>query len=372
VSRRIAIWIHGGVGGGFFSQGQPAIQQIIDRLSVRYEISIYSMLPPNSDFEPQGYRLHTVNRKIKGNLIRWTLLILKYLFHNFQEPHSILYSFWGYPAGVIVTCLGKILQKPTIIHLQGGDSVSISALRYGVFYNPVRAALSRWAYTRCSLLIALTHYQVSFLRQHKIQRPIEVIPFGVDLKQFSFQEDRFKDPTLKFLHVGNQTPVKDQETMLRAFSLVASKIPSHLTIIGGDFYSDQLNRWCVQYGITDVVLFLGAVTHSSLPAFYHQADILLHTSVYEGEGLVFAEAAACGTLIAGTRVGLLADMGEECGIIVPPGDADLLATKIMTILRYPDHIDTMRQCAKTWIEKRNIHYTEREITERLESLSKEH
>ncbi|HEY9004762.1 MAG TPA: hypothetical protein VIM75_01445, partial [Ohtaekwangia sp.] len=77
----------------------------------------------------------------------------------------------------------------------------------------------------------------------------------------------------------------------------------------------------------------------------------------------------CGTLLAGTRVGQLADMGDSCGIIVEVGQAELLAEKIIEALRKPDYICSLRQAALQWTQKINADYTENELSSIIERLS---
>lgn len=365
LKKRIAIWLHGGVGSGLYSQGQPAIHKLITDLATQYEVDIYMKSPPADDFKPSAFRIFSLKENFQPGILRWAYLILKFFRNYKHKRYDLLYGIWGYPAGVLVVMLAKILNKPSIIHLQGGDSVSISTLRYGVFYNPLRRKICLWAYKKCTCLIALTDYQVKFLREFGISRVVDIIPFGVDTALFQYEPERFQHPALRCLHVANQTPVKDQETMLRAFAFILGRSSAFLKIIGADFYNGQLKKLCAELGIEKNVSFLGAKAYADIVPYYHESDILLHTSLYEGQGLVFAEAAACGTLIAGTRVGMLADMGDDCGIIVSVGQAQELADKISAVLRRPVTIQKMQAAARKWSTNRNAEYTLAQISARI-------
>jgi glycosyltransferase involved in cell wall biosynthesis len=67
------------------------------------------------------------------------------------------------------------------------------------------------------------------------------------------------------------------------------------------------------------------------------------------------EAFASGVLVAGTRVGLLADAGDE-SITVDPGDAEGLAEKILQLIREPARVHAMRvrnrQTSEEWRAER--------------------
>lgn len=367
MKKRLAIILHGGVGGGNFSQGQPGIQHLVLSLATKYTIELYSHQPPSQTYQPDGFNIFFAPRWIENGIVRWLYIVLKIFKRNIRSPYDCFYSFWGYPSGLVTVVLGKFFRKPTIIHLQGGDSVSIPEIHYGVFFSSWRSILCRWAYNRATVLIALTDYQEKCLLGHSIKRPIEIVPFGVDLQRFSFDERKFERDTLRFIHVANQTPVKDQKTMLEVFAYVAEVTPSHLTIIGDDFLDGKLYTLCVSLGIRDRIKFSGSHPHTSLHEYYANADILLHTSLYEGQGLVFAEAAASGVLIAGTCVGMLSDMGNACGLVVPVKASKLLAEKIVETVKLKQHYQ-IRKTARKWIEQRSIESMEDRIFQKIETI----
>jgi glycosyltransferase involved in cell wall biosynthesis len=366
--KRIAIWVHGGIGGGFFSQGQPSIQELVFRLSQHFEIEIYSLLPPNKQFILESAKLFSFNRRVKLNFLRWLYLALVFFRVSIRKPYHLIYGFWGYPSGFIAVVLGKLWRIPSVVHLQGGDAVSIPALRYGVFYHPVRGGLCRWAYMNSSCLIVLTSFQQQMLKVNKVTKSVMVIPFGVDREKFTFKEIRFDQPFIRFLHVANHTPVKGQEVMLKTFALVAQSRPSRLVIIGADFFEGQLEKWCKALGIEGRVDFMGPQPHASIARFYHDADILLHTPYYEGQGLVFAEAASCGTIIAGTCVGMLSDMPPDASINAEPGEPEILAKKILVALQSPGQLRKIQTSARQYAAQLDIRFTERKICDALNQL----
>lgn len=365
---RIAIWVHGGIGGGFFSQGQPAIQQLVERLATHFEVNVFSLLPPNRDFLPRGYKIYHAGHRVVPRAFGWVYLTAHFFRLHVKKRYRLVYAFWGYPAGALVVLLGKLAGVPSVIHLQGGDAVSLPRLKYGVFLNPFRAAICRLAYSRSTYLIALTSFQLSCLKNSRVNREPVVIPFGPDTGFFEFSSGRLRAEMLRFLHIGNLTPVKGQEVMLRTFSQVVRHRPAQLTIIGAGFQEGRLKQLCASLEIEPFVKFLGPQPYLSMPRFYRDADILLHTPWYEGQGLVIAEAAACGTLVAGTRVGMLADMGDDCALVVEPGESDQLASKILAFLAAPGTLEKMQHNARRWVQEKDVNYTERKIVAALKAL----
>lgn len=358
MKRRIAIWIHGGIGGGNFSQGQPAINKVIDNLKMDFEIIVYSQLSPNPEFIAVGFRLHTAPRIVKFLWLRWLYLMLLFAYNHRIKPHQTLYAFWGYPAGFFAVCLGKLYKKPSIVHLQGGDSVSIPKLRYGAFYAPFSKTLCRWAYKEATVLIALTEYQRKYLEEYGIKRKVEIIPFGPDLSMFKFNRNKFQNQITRFIHIGNHTLIKDQNTLLKTFKIISSnKENSTLKILGHDALNGSLQKKTDDLNLGNSVEFVGPVPYNKIPHYLDEADVLLHTSLYEGQATVLSEAAACGILLAGTRVGLLSDLGDSYGVIVDIEDANTLAEKVLHALNDKNLFMTYVIKSRQWAEQHDHQWT---------------
>ncbi|MBL0742266.1 glycosyltransferase family 4 protein [Chryseolinea lacunae] len=358
----------GGVGGGFYSQGYPALQLLVGQLATTFDITVYSHLPPNADFVPENFRIVSYRGKFAPGLWRWVYLVLMFAWHHLWKSYDVVFSFWGYPSGVLAYRVAAFFRRPSVIYLHGGDSVGLASVPYGVFCNARVGAWCRHAYLKCTTLLTISVYQAQVVKQNGVARSIGVVHYGVDLRVFSYRPKPIDTNDLRFIHVANHTPIKDQFTMLRAFAAVAARLPSRLLVVGADFYDGQLKRWCESLGVTDRVDFLEPQAYADMPRYYHACDIMLHTSLYEAQGLVFVEAAACGALIAGTNVGMLADMGDTCGLIVAPGDATGLAEKIIVAVKDPARIDAMRKAARKVVEGIGDHYTATQITKVIDEF----
>jgi glycosyltransferase involved in cell wall biosynthesis len=105
----------------------------------------------------------------------------------------------------------------------------------------------------------------------------------------------------------------------------------HLIVAGGGELLDDFRGQASAAGIAERVHFLGRVPHSRLPGVLRAADLLLLTTEPpESFGIVLIEAMACGLpTIATEYPGVRAVVDEgETGILVPPGDADAVASAI--------------------------------------------
>jgi glycosyltransferase involved in cell wall biosynthesis len=371
LKKRISIWIHGGIGGGTYAEGQPVIAKVIEELANDYELLIYSQLHPNTAFIPKGFTVYSASNVVKYRWLRWLYLVWQFIINHIKRTHELNYAFWGYPAGVLAVVLGTLFDKPCIVHLQGGDAACIPALQYGAFYRPFSRQLSRWAYTKTKILIALTDYQKLNLDRQGIKRKVEIIPYGPDLTKFKIKERSMRSNFYQFIHIGNHNLLKDQITLLKTFSIISGRLPnSKLRIVGYDALNGELKKFTIQLGIDNLVEFTGPVPYDEIPNHLHDADVILHTSVFEGQATVISEAAASGVLLAGTRVGLLSDLGDRYGIIVDVGDAESLAEKVLNALNDPSMLTSYINNSRKWVEKHDHRWTVQTIKFHIDSLIK--
>jgi glycosyltransferase involved in cell wall biosynthesis len=91
------------------------------------------------------------------------------------------------------------------------------------------------------------------------------------------------------------------------------------------------------------------------------SDLMVLPSHWEGFGLVLLEAMEAGIPVVGTRVGAIPEVvaEDETGLIVPPRDADALATALVRLLENPARAREMGQAGRSRLE--NVFPMERAI-----------
>jgi len=78
---------------------------------------------------------------------------------------------------------------------------------------------------------------------------------------------------------------------------------------------------------------LGVVTNEELEHLYAKADIFVLASLFEGYGMVYAEAIAHGLPIIATSGGAIPDtVPEKAGLLVAPGDIPALTNALKTLI----------------------------------------
>jgi glycosyltransferase involved in cell wall biosynthesis len=153
------------------------------------------------------------------------------------------------------------------------------------------------------------------------------------------------------------TGVKNQEALLHLFALLSKSVETRLRFIGPDYADGRIHQLARTMGVADRIEFLGRLEHRDLPRHYQWAHLLLHTSYYEGQGLVIAEAAASGAIPCGSRVGLLADLDGSCTVTTPSGNVEELAKMVLDLLHDDGRMAQLRENGRNWAEKHDIEWT---------------
>jgi len=177
------------------------------------------------------------------------------------------------------------------------------------------------------------HASCGAVRREKLR----VIPNGVDTAVFRPDPERRArvrrelglSSEFVWLAAGRLMWKKDYATLLRAFGQLGG---SALAIAGAGPQEAELKRLAAEYG--GRVRFLGQV--DDMPALMNAADGFALSSVVEGLPVALLEAAASGLPAVATDVGGVREiLGEEAGVVVPPGDPAALAAAMQRMTALP-------------------------------------
>ena len=135
---------------------------------------------------------------------------------------------------------------------------------------------------------------------------------------------------------GRLHPVKDQETLIRAFARLSPALGADLVFLGDGPLKPELERVAQALNVSDRVHFLGYVKNPL--AYMKHADVFALSSRVEGLSNVLVEALYCGLPIvstdcpSGPREVL---KGGELGQLVPVGDVAAFSDALATTLAEP-------------------------------------
>jgi len=174
---------------------------------------------------------------------------------------------------------------------------------------------------------------------------VATLPPGVDRNRFrpttpGFLRHRFRigdEPLVLFVgQLETAASHKGIETLFAALRIAAARLQAvHLVVVGKGSARTALVHLAKRYGLNDRVHFAGFLSARELPAAYTEATVVVLPSVTrsEGFGLVLLEAQACGTPVIGSAIGGIPDAIDDgvSGLLVSPGNAEALASAIVTV-----------------------------------------
>jgi phosphatidylinositol alpha-mannosyltransferase len=171
-----------------------------------------------------------------------------------------------------------------------------------------------------------------------VKAKYRVIPNGVDFHRFADPAPpppHLSDARPTLLFVGRIEARKGIPYLLEAYKTVKESIPTaRLVIVGEGGLLRDYKDMCRRLDLMDVY-FEGYVSPDKLPGYYQRADVFCSPStVNEAFGITLLEAMAAGTPVVATTTNGPATLGPDGvnGLIVPPKDADALATAAIRLL----------------------------------------
>jgi len=163
---------------------------------------------------------------------------------------------------------------------------------------------------------------------------IHPILLGVDASWFTIQKQQnpYGKPFLLF--VGNVKPHKNLSTLIKAFGLIADKIPHDLVIIGKKegFITGDSKVVSDAARLGGRVHFTGYVDEKSLKQYFAHADVFVFPSLYEGFGLPPLEAMAASCPVIVSHTASLPEVCGEAALYCSPDSPDDIAAKILELV----------------------------------------
>ncbi|MFJ1864343.1 GT4 family glycosyltransferase PelF [Streptomyces sp. NPDC088097] len=163
---------------------------------------------------------------------------------------------------------------------------------------------------------------------------IRTVYNGVDPAAFPPAGPEPDAPTLSW--AGRVDPIKDLETLIRAFALVRERIPTARlrlfggTPRGGEAYRERCEALARDLGHADAVTFEGRV--DDIKDAYAAGNIVMLSSISEGFPFTLIEAMSCGRATVSTDVGGVREAVGEAGLVVPPRDPQAMAEAALELL----------------------------------------
>jgi len=258
------------------------------------------------------------------------------LFKGFD----ILHCHSVYPHGYIGAIFKKLFNTPLVI-TSHGDIVKGSRARE----DARLAKRVRKAMEGADAVTALSHYMKGeSIDSGAREQKIDLIPNGVDLREFQ-SEEKFVSKTPYIFSMGILRRVKGFDVLIDAFERVKTRHPDISLLIGGEGKErGGLEKLVCDLNLKERVHFLGAVSGMEKIRLLKGCEFYVCAAIAEEPfSNSTLEAFAAGKAVVASHVGGVPDLVEDgrTGRLVPPGNPDVLAEKMIELLHHPALVRTL-------------------------------
>ncbi|MFH1212930.1 MAG: glycosyltransferase family 4 protein [Candidatus Neomarinimicrobiota bacterium] len=345
----------------------------------------YILCPRDNGYEQfdQDARLNTIRRQIssgdstrdkllKGLLYAfWTLILhRKYRFHKIHCGQVLSSGFAGW-------LMHKLFGVPYVIYVYGSETYRFGRNR--LFIKCIKVFLMN-----AELIIPNSHFtRDEFLALGIPPEKFRIVTPGVDttrfkpaIKDLSLMEKYDLTGKTVLLTVARLDERKGHDIVIQAVADLARQFPQIVyLIVGRGREEERLRKLSAELNISDRVIFCGYVADNDLPKFYNLSDIFIllnrQTSDdprlrgdYEGFGIVFLEAAACGKpAIAGNFGGTASAVSDgQSGLIIDGTDQTVVRQTIVTLI---ENSSLTKQLGQFGLERARRYFDWRIISEEI-------
>ncbi|WP_128976918.1 GT4 family glycosyltransferase PelF [Streptomyces roseicoloratus] len=243
-------------------------------------------------------------------------------------PALAAQHFEGVP--FLLTEHGIYLRERYLGYRTAPQSFPVKSLLLG-FYRE----LNTLGYRKADLITPCNQYNRRW--EERGGAPVERIRTvynGVDPAAFPWAGPEPETPTLSW--VGRVDPIKDLETLIRAYAITRAEIPElRLRLFGpvpagNEDYRTRLEKLAAELGVTDGLTFEGRA--SDVAAAYAAGNVVMLSSISEGFPFSLIEAMSCGRATVSTDVGGVREAVGDTGLVVPPREPAVMAAAVSALL----------------------------------------
>ena len=168
------------------------------------------------------------------------------------------------------------------------------------------------------------------------RKTIRVIPFGVNVNEYTVRSPRSANGTLTIGFAGRMLPAKGLDILAQALSTIAGE-PWKLLVVGDGPERESFQRTLTELNLADRTQLTGAVKYDQMAQLFQKMDVLILPTqttkrIREQFGRVLIEAMASGVPVIGSTCGAIPEVIGDAGLVVPEGDAGALAGAIKRLL----------------------------------------
>lgn len=260
-----------------------------------------------------------------------------------------------------------IARAPLVINPQGLEEFKTTFAKR-VAYAPLHR-MARHAAKYASIVIGSDSLTVADIPTYLRVAPerVTLIPNGIDVdaarnwvsidvQRVLVQRLQLAQRLPLLLSVGRLEQNKGFGLMLDALAQIRYNMPSkwQWLLIGDGPERPALQAKIRKYQFRDHVRLIGSVDDITLHNLYELATLFVHPTLFEGSSLVTLEAMCHSRPLLGTMVGGIPDkiLRGQNGFLIPPGNVQALADKILLALRDENKLRAMGAASYQLVRER--------------------
>lgn len=204
---------------------------------------------------------------------------------NDENPIFILHSFWLGECAFVGNLFSNKFNIKHICTIMGQD---IKKKNLYLKLLPIQ---------KMNLVCISDNQQQQFFKSQSLQP--KIISWGIDPARFTNSITK----TIDIIGVGSLIPLKNYALFIDIIFELNKIRPIKVLLIGDGVEKEQLQEKIKNLKLENTITLTGLLPYSETLENISKAKVVLHTSNYEGFGMIFAEALQSKTIIVSKNVG---------------------------------------------------------------------
>jgi glycosyltransferase involved in cell wall biosynthesis len=251
-------------------------------------------------------------------------------------------AWFGSVYAFFLVFFSRLLRRPSIVIVAGADASKDREIHYGIWLNPWKARLVKYAFRKASKVIVVDPFlgeEAKRLAEYDGAN-IEYLPFGFDPSAWT--PSGKKQPfvlTVAACENRSRLRKKGIDKLLEAAAAMAE---TKFVIVGVQ------NGLLAEGEVPQNATIIPFVDQQTLLQYYQRAKVYCQVSYTEGLPNALCEAMLCECIPVGTLRGGIPTAIGETGILIPYGDLSTMIDALKNALSMPD--DAGKQARKHIVE----------------------
>ncbi|MFA4851258.1 MAG: glycosyltransferase [Bacteroidales bacterium] len=298
-------------------------------------------------FITRAFQTRKIIKKIKPDIVHAHNVILGGFYATRIQFHPLVVTAWGTDV-LIAPKVSFLLKKIVKLVLKRADILTCDG----------------------------RNTEKAMIRLGAEAKKIKIIYFGIDTKKNTPEKRNEKlreklniNDAYLVISLRSFNPIYNIETLIKAIPLVLDQNPNVRFILAGTGEQElKLKDLAVKLGVEKNTIFTGSLTEKEIPIYLASSDLYVSTSLSDsGLAASTGEAMACGLPVISTDVGAISDWinDGEGGFIIPAENPDILANRIIFLLKNKDLMKKFGEINRNTITEKQDYYKEMQKMEKI-------